>query len=154
MKHFLITKVNPLESKDALALIRQLDNELGQRYPGEKVNALDLTNFNQDSTVFWVGYLAGQAVACGAVRQLEAHTGEIKRMFVKQEARGLGLAKLILTRLEQEAVAMGFQVLRLETAGRQPEALGLYRQSGYADIPPFGQYAGNPRSICLEKRLI
>ncbi|MBN1220061.1 MAG: GNAT family N-acetyltransferase [Anaerolineae bacterium] len=114
---------------------------------------MNLTKVNEDSTVFLVGYLAGQPVACGAVRKLEAQTGEIKRMFVKPEVRGLGLAKLMLARLEQEAVAMDFQVLRLETAARQPEALGLYRKSGYTDIPQFGQYVDNPRSIYLEKRL-
>jgi putative acetyltransferase len=48
---------------------------------------------------------------------------------------------------------MGFQVLRLETAARQPAALGLYRQSGYYDIPKFAQHIDNPRSICMEKRL-
>ena len=85
MEDFSISRVNPLASEDALALIRELDRELVQRYPGEKINALDLTNGNESNTVFWVAYLAGQPVACGVVRKLGAQTGEIKRMFVMEK---------------------------------------------------------------------
>jgi putative acetyltransferase len=59
----------------------------------------------------------------------------------------------MLIRLEKEAVTMGFKRLRLETGGEQPEALGLYRKFGYYDIPKFGEYVDDPRSICMEKRL-
>ena len=54
-----------------------------------------------------VGFLYGMPVACGAISRLDAQTGEIKRVFVKPEARGLGLSKLMITRLEKEAMAIG-----------------------------------------------
>jgi ribosomal protein S18 acetylase RimI-like enzyme len=153
MNNLLIIKVNPLESEDALELIRELDRELLQRYPGESVHVLDLTKVNENNAVFLVGYLYGMPVVCGAISKLDGQTGEIKRVFVKPEARGLGLSKLMLTRLEKEALAMGFKLLRLETGAEQPEALGLYRKSGYYDIPKYGEYVDDPRSICMEKRL-
>jgi putative acetyltransferase len=55
--------------------------------------------------------------------------------------------------LEIQARKLGYTALRLETASGQPEAIGLYRSAGYVDIPPFGEYTGNPVSVCLEKRL-
>lgn len=154
MENFSIIRVNPLDSADALELIRKLDSELRQRYPGESVHILDLTKVNENNAAFLVGYLYGMPVVCGAISKLDTRTGEIKRVFVKREVRGLGLSKLMLTRLEKEALAMGLQVLRLETGARQPEALGLYRKSGYYDIPKFGEYVDDPRSICMEKRLV
>ncbi|MDJ0714271.1 MAG: hypothetical protein QNJ54_08610 [Prochloraceae cyanobacterium] len=43
--------------------------------------------------------------------------------------------------------------MKLETGDRQPEALGLYASLGYKQIPNFGEYIGDPHSICMEKKL-
>lgn len=153
MNNFSLIKVNPLESEDALNLIEALNQELLQMYPGESVYMLDLSKTNGNNTVFLVGYLDHKPVACGAVTTLEPHIGEIKRMFVKPEARGLGLSKQIISRLEEEARAMGFTTLRLETGTEQIAALALYRKVGYYDIPQFGEYVGDPHSMCMEKKL-
>jgi putative acetyltransferase len=154
MDNFSIIKVDPINSQNALELIRELDNELLQRYPGERVHTLDLTKVSEGNAIFLVGYLEGRPIACGSICKLDAQTGEIKRVFVRPEARGLGLSKLMLVRLEKEALEMDFKVLRLETGRRQPEALGLYRQSGYYDIPKYGEYVDDPHSVCMEKNLI
>ena len=74
-------------------------------------------------------------------------------MFVRLEHRGQGIARAILAALEARAVELGFSTLRIETGGRQPEAVSLYRSAGYMAIPPFGKYVGNPYSLCFEKRL-
>jgi putative acetyltransferase len=55
--------------------------------------------------------------------------------------------------LEAHAGKLGYVALRVETGLGQPEAIGLYRSAGYVDIPPFGEYIGNPASVCFEKRL-
>jgi GNAT superfamily N-acetyltransferase len=154
MENLSIIKVDPINSQDALELIRELDNELLQRYPGNSVHTLDLTRVGEGKAIFLVGYLEGRPVVCGSVCRLDAQTGEIKRVFVRPETRGLGLSKLMLARLEEEALEMGCKVLRLETGRRQPEALGLYRQSGYYDIPKYGEYVDDPHSVCMEKKLI
>ena len=52
------------------------------------------------------------------------------------------------------AVLRGFSKVRLETGQRQPEAIGLYESSGYAIIPAFGEYVGDPFSVCFEKEII
>jgi GNAT superfamily N-acetyltransferase len=96
----------------------------------------------------------GSALGCGALlRPFDPGVAEIKRMFTRPDARGRGVARAVLERLEEEARARGIAVLRLETGTMQPEAQRLYESSGYEPIPPFGAYAGEPLSRCYERRL-
>ncbi|HEV7965344.1 MAG TPA: GNAT family N-acetyltransferase, partial [Actinoplanes sp.] len=78
---------------------------------------------------------------------------EIKRMFVRPAYRGRGIARQLVVALEEEALAAGRPILRLETGTYLPAALALYRSAGYLPIPVFGEYVGNPFSVCFEKRL-
>jgi putative acetyltransferase len=87
------------------------------------------------------------------VRFLERGIGEVKRMCVAPAFRGRGIARALLRGLEGAACQLGFAALRLETGTRQPEAIGLYEAAGYARIPAFGEYAGDPFSVCFEKRV-
>ena len=66
---------------------------------------------------------------------------------------GRGIARQLIVALEEEALADGRPVLRLETGTYLPAAIGLYRSAGYAPIPVFGEYVGNPYSVCFEKSL-
>jgi putative acetyltransferase len=102
---------------------------------------------------FLVARIDGHAAGCGALRPLEPGVGEVKRMFVRPAFRGRGVARQVLAALEAAARARGYSMLRLETATRQPEAIGLYRSAGYVEIPCFGADAGNRFSVCFEKRL-
>jgi GNAT superfamily N-acetyltransferase len=100
---------------------------------------------------FLVGWLAGEAVACGGVKRLDATTCEIKRMYVAPRARGSGMARALLAALEDEARRLGYAVARLDTGPQQPHAERLYRSAGYAEIPDFN---ANPfASFWGEKRL-
>jgi GNAT superfamily N-acetyltransferase len=75
-------------------------------------------------------------------------------MYVRPAYRGQGLARLILAALEELAVQRGYHTLRLETGRYLAPALGLYQGAGYQPIPLFGEYVGNPQSLCFEKSLI
>ena len=98
-------------------------------------------------------------MACGGWRAHEPGPefaegdAEIKRMYVVPVVRGRGLSRLLLVELERRAVAAGRRRLVLETGIRQPEAIGLYRSSGYSEIPRFGVYRCDPRSRCFGKLL-
>ena len=104
-----------------------------------------------------IRYLAvvanGQAVACGGLQSLDATTGEIKRMYVRPAHRGRGIARQLLAALEELAFRQGHSVVCLETGTYLPAALGLYASCGYDRIPVYGEYVGNPYSVCFAKRL-
>lgn len=151
MSALLIAQVG-LDSREALDLVEALDDELRRRYPGVVIQGLAPDDAT-DRLAFLVARIGNRAVACGAVREIEPAVGEIKRMFVRLEHRGQGIARAILAALEARAAELGFSTLRIETGDRQPEAISLYKSAGYAAIPPFGKYAGNPYSRCFEKRL-
>jgi GNAT superfamily N-acetyltransferase len=101
-----------------------------------------------------IAYLDGKALGCGALKQFGLGTMEIKRMYVPPPGRKLGIASSVLAELESWALELSCTKCVLETGKRQPEAIGLYRKNGYAQIPNFGQYAGMDNSICFEKDLL
>jgi len=92
-------------------------------------------------------------VACGAIRRRDAEAAEIKRMYVRPEARGHGLSRVVLVELESTARDLGYRALVLETGLRQPEAIALYESAGYTTIPNFGFYKESPLSVCYRKEL-
>lgn len=101
-----------------------------------------------------VAYADGQPVGCGAFKEYEPGMVEIKRMFVRPERRGQGIAQAVLRELEQWAQQESYTSCVLETGKRQPEAIRLYEKSGYVHIPNFGQYAGDDNSVCLQKSIV
>ena len=78
---------------------------------------------------------------------------EIKRMFVSPVARGRGVARRVLGRLEESARADGVERFVLETGTMQPDAMGLYEATGYGPVVPFGHYARSPFVRCYGKHL-
>ncbi|MBC6994966.1 GNAT family N-acetyltransferase [Neolewinella lacunae] len=96
----------------------------------------------------------GETVACGAFKEFDAATVEIKRMYTLPEHRGAGIAVAVLEELEAWATALGYRRGVLETGIRQPYAIRLYEKQGYRRMAEnYGQYAGVANSVCLEKML-
>jgi ribosomal protein S18 acetylase RimI-like enzyme len=94
---------------------------------------------------------AGDIVGTAGVRRLEPRVGEIKRMWVRPGSQGLGLGRRLIERCLEEAQALGFQVIRLDTERRMEAALHLYRSRGFMEI---GDYNGNSRAqIWMELKL-
>ncbi len=145
--------VIPKQNQLALTLIKELNEELLSRYPSSSVHELDLDKIDNKNGIFILGAIEQKAIACGAVSKIENNVGEIKRVYVIKEARRKGIAKLLMAKLEAEAIKLGLNKLKLETGERQPESLGLYAALGYEKIGNFGEYIGDPHSICLEKEL-
>ena len=94
----------------------------------------------------------GECIGCVAARfYREAGYAEIKRLYVQEAHRGLGLSRTLMSAIEAEILAEGIDCARLEMGIYQPEADALYRSIGYRDIPPFGEYLVDPLSQFLEK---
>ena len=100
-----------------------------------------------------VCYLDNVAVGCGAFREMDKKTVEIKRMFVHPDYRGKGIASAILKELEHWANELNYSQTILETGVNQPEAIALYKKSGYEVIQNYGQYVGVEASVCMKKEL-
>ena len=141
------------ECDEGRALMRRLDEELHERYPTASVHGFDPRAIAGGRGVFVIARVGGEAVGCGAVRPHLPGVGEIKRMYVVPEHRGRGIARAILAALEAAAQELSFGTLRLETGPRQAEAIRLYESAGFVAIPPYGEYVGDPFSVCYEKRL-
>jgi len=106
-----------------------------------------------DAVAFFVTRDGGSPAGCGGIKLFGTEYGEIKRMYVRPEFRGLGFAKLLLDHLADYAKSHGVGILRLETAIHQHAAIRLYEQTGFQRIPPFGPYRDDPVSRCYEKHL-
>jgi DNA-binding MarR family transcriptional regulator/GNAT superfamily N-acetyltransferase len=86
---------------------------------------------------FFVAYLHGEAIGCGAVKHHAGAPAEIKRMWIAPAARGLGLGRRLLEHLEACALAGGARIARIETSAVLAEALALYRSAGWVEVDPF-----------------
>jgi GNAT superfamily N-acetyltransferase len=86
---------------------------------------------------FLIAYLRGEPVGCGAVKHHPGAPSELKRMWVAESARGLGIARRLLDELERWAIRSGASTTRLETNRALVEAIALYRSAGYVEVPPF-----------------
>ena len=112
---------------DFVALVKLLDAYLAEK------DGRDHDYYNQFNTIVMlknvvVGYDNDEPVACGAIKEFDSETMEVKRMFTKPEARSKGLASRVLTELENWAVEMGYKKCVLETGKRQGEAVSLYKK--------------------------
>ena len=147
-----VSKETP-DHPEVIALIADLDAYQATLYPVEARYALDLASLKRPNVVFVVARDAqNQALGCGAVAITEGR-GELKRMYVRPESRGQGVARRVLRELEASAVQMECQELFLETGLYQVEALAFYQKEGYRRRGPFGTYPEHPLSVFMGKFL-
>jgi putative acetyltransferase len=139
---------------DGVALRAAQRAEIAERY-GTPDSEPGPAPTGDDIAVFLVAYAAdGTPVGCGALRQLDAASAEIKRMFVDVAHRGTGVSVAVLRQLEAEAVKRGWPTLRLETGTEQPDAVRFYTREGYEPIPKFGHYVHSDASLCFARSLV
>jgi GNAT superfamily N-acetyltransferase len=143
------------DSAIATALADSLEAELLATYDGDPGSGgLPAASiFEPPEGSFLVGRVDGEPVACGGIARYDAATAEIRRMYVVPTARGRGLSRQLLAALEDEARALGYSFVRLETGNLQAAAIGLYVSAGFGPIPRYGPFAEDPKSVCFEKRL-
>lgn len=137
---------------DFLSLVLLLDAELTQRY-GQKQEFYNTFNKVDSIKNVVVAYVNSVAVACGCFKIHNNFTVEIKRVFVRPENRGTGIAQQIMSELESWAAEIGFVEAILETGKAQPDAIRFYTKLNYSQTPNFGQYIGDSDSVCMAKKL-
>ena len=151
-KHKLTLQRTDSADPDFRVLEPQLDAELAIRDGDDK----DFyAQYNKSDTIrhIIVAYLDDVAAGCGAYKEYDGGTVEIKRMYVLPEYRSRGIAVKVLEELEDWARETGYKACILETGKKQPEAIALYHKMGYHLIPNYGQYAGVDNSVCMQKSI-
>jgi DNA-binding MarR family transcriptional regulator/GNAT superfamily N-acetyltransferase len=139
-----MAQIEPRDPADPLAqhCLREYALELDRRFdtgfdPTRSISAA-APELRPPAGVLLVATLGGEPVGCGALKFHDGSATEIKRMWVAEQARGLGLGRRLLAELEAQAAAhTTSRVLHLETNGSLAEAIALYRSSGYTEVAPF-----------------
>ena len=138
-----------IESRSAL------DPELAALVTAQQRETGETAAFTpDDDSAYLVAAVDGRAVACAGWRAVGDGTAELRRMYVRPSFRGRGIARQLVCWVEEEALAAGCPIVRLDTNPLLEAAIGLYLSSGYRPIPAYGEYAGNPDRVCFEKRLV
>ncbi|MEV6538682.1 GNAT family N-acetyltransferase [Streptomyces sp. NPDC051665] len=152
----------PFDHPDAVKLNDQVQAEYHDRYgDGGDATVLDPSDFTPPNGVYLIAYDEhDDPVATGGWRSQDANgegnedgDAELKRMYVIEQARGLGLARRMLAALEDDARTAGRTRMVLETGTKQPEAIALYTSSGYEPCAKFGYYRLHDDSRCFAKTL-
>ncbi|MET3666570.1 helix-turn-helix domain-containing GNAT family N-acetyltransferase [Caulobacter sp. 1776] len=137
----VVVEVAPPGSADARWCLARYFAELAERFdagydPAQAAPAPE-DQFAPPKGWFVVARLEGRPVACGALKRVDAETGEIKRLWTDPASRGLGLGRKVLLTLEELGRAAGLRRVRLDSNGALTEAIGLYAKAGYDPVARF-----------------
>lgn len=141
------------DSPEAQSLIEELQGEYVIRYGGPDATPVDPDDFAAPRGTFLLAYREGELVGCAGMRRRSETDVEVKRMFIRRPFRGRGYSRELLSLIEDEARALRFTRVLMESGLAQPEAMALYESSGYARIPGFGHYRNEPQNRCYAKDL-
>jgi GNAT superfamily N-acetyltransferase len=142
------------DSVDAKTLIEELEAYLIPLSPPESRHGYSVEKLLEENVPFFIIRDNETPAGCGGVKLFGSEYGEIKRMYIRPQFRGLGYAKLMLDHLAEYARRHGVEILRLETGIEQRAAISLYERAGFQSIPPFGEYKPDPLSRFYEKRIV
>ena len=140
------------ENVDFIELVKYLDADLAER---DEEDHAYYDQFNKLDRIKHavILYDNKKPLGCGAIKEYEPHVMEIKRMYTLPESRGKGFANKILSELEKWSSELHYEKCILETEKKQPEAIQLYKKTGYNIISNYGQYSHIENSLCFEKKL-
>lgn len=144
----------PPNSAEAVELIGELDAHLlAHPYTPQSRHAFPVDKLVREAVVVFITHYQGSLAGCGGIKIFPNDYGEVKRMWVRPQFRGLGLGKAMLNQLAEYARSQGLNLLRLETGIYEVEAIGLYESVGFQRRSPFGEYKVDPLSVYFEKHL-
>ena len=170
----MLIKIDDLTGAAIIALLQQHLSDMHLTSPPESVHALDLTGLRAADVSFWTLWLPQQAgqhqaapahagqtqdelqlAGCGALKQLDRQSAEIKSMRTAEPFRRQGIAAAMLTHLIAVARERGYQQLYLETGSMAyfAPARALYQRFGFEECAPFADYVLDPNSVFMVKQL-
>jgi GNAT superfamily N-acetyltransferase len=149
----VITRERP-DSADAVLLIAELEAHLDPLYPAKSRHGYSVEKLIAQAVAFFVLRHDDNPAGCGGIQLFGTEYGELKRMYVRPQYRGLGFGKLLVDHLSDHARVHGVGLVRLETGIHQAAAIRLYEGMGFQRVPPFGSYVEDPLSFFYEKRIV
>ncbi len=138
------------EDKRFIELVKLLDADLAKRDGDDHAFFAQYNKIDMIKNVV-VAFNDETPVSCGAIKEYDPKSMEVKRMYTLPVFRGKGIASMVLADLEKWAAELGYTKCILETGIKQPEAIRLYEKNNYQLIPNYGQYAEVESSRCFEK---
>ncbi|BCZ48881.1 N-acetyltransferase [Clostridium gelidum] len=147
-----ITETQP-NTQDAIDLMKKLSENLKLITGDSGKNSFNSNDVCVPRSLFVVAYNEyGEAIGCGAIRPINQDVAEVKRMFAKTKAIGVGSE--ILHHLENQAQKLGYSAIWLETRLINKRAVSFYEKKGYHRISNYGKYVNKPEAVCFEKNII
>jgi putative acetyltransferase len=142
-----------LAGPEVAALLREHLDEMMAVTPPESVHALGLPELRSPAITFWCAWEDGELVGCGALKELDERTGEIKSMRTARAHRGKGIGSRVLEHIIDVARQRGYRSLHLETGAMEAfaPARALYLRYGFEYRGPFGAYTDDPNSVFMTK---
>jgi putative acetyltransferase len=144
-----------LTGKEIAELLWEHLENMHEITPPESVHALDLEALRSPEITFWSAWEGNELLGCGALKQLDPSSGEIKSMRTAKAHRRKGVASKLLEHIIREAERRAYSYLYLET-GSFPEfapARALYTRYGFEYRGPFADYTDDPNSVFMMKKL-
>jgi putative acetyltransferase len=141
------------DNTDFKNLVGMLDKDLAIR-DGDEHSFYAQFNKIENIRNVVVCYIDDKPIGCGAFKEYDKQSAEIKRMFVLPEYRGHGIGLTILNELEIWAAELNYPECILETGKKQPEAIRLYQKAGYSITKNYGQYENIDNSVCMRKGIL
>lgn len=143
-----------LTGKKIANLLREHLENMHEITPPQSVHALNLEGLRSYIT-FWTAWEGDELLGCGALKELDSRSGEVKSMRTAKAHRRRGVASKILKHIIKEAERRAYDHLDLET-GAFPEfapARALYTRYGFEYRGPFAEYLDDPNSVFMTKKL-
>jgi putative acetyltransferase len=151
----LTVRIDDLGSPEVLALVAEHLAGMHDNSPPSQVHALAVDKLRAKDITFFTAWLDGALCGCGAVRELDATTGEVKSMRTRAAFLRRGVGQAVLDAIERTAAARGYRQLLLET-GTGPAfdaAHALYVRNGFAFCGAFGSYQQTHFNVFMRKEL-
>ena len=144
-----------LSGQEIAGLLQEHLTDMHRITPAGSVHALDLAALRAPTITFWTVWSGTELLGCGALKELDSKSGEVKSMRTAAAHRGRGVGRAMLEHILKEADRRGYESLSLETGATLEfaPARALYSRYGFTVCGPFAEYTADPNSVFMTKKL-
>ncbi|ADZ69992.1 bifunctional helix-turn-helix transcriptional regulator/GNAT family N-acetyltransferase [Polymorphum gilvum] len=139
-QHWLVQEMDPRDDAARYCLgeyYAELNRRFETGFEASRSRDPDAADMRRPRGAFIVALSDGLPLGCVGLKGTDHGYAEIKRLWVAPAARGLGLARRLMQAAEETARDLSIRVLRLDTNRALPEAIALYRKTGWREIDRF-----------------